>query len=192
MNAKIITLTNESGAPVAPRTSAAAVFTESGESVQEALNSIGQSGGGGGIAELPGTLTYWSESESAEFGDISTPADTVKMASGKTLESVLAGCWIEFADKDGNPTTEPYIHWYAPAPEVVLISFTVEGTSYQAEEGMTWAEWIESDYNTSSSIINSEGSVKTTTGSYVTYNGSGIPVSDAIVADGAYGQIRFP
>ena len=28
------------------------------------------------------------------------------------------------------------------------ISFTIEGTSYQAEEGMTWKEWINSDYNT--------------------------------------------
>ena len=28
-----------------------------------------------------------------------------------------------------------------------LISFTVAGKSYQAEEGMTWAEWVDSDYN---------------------------------------------
>ena len=28
-----------------------------------------------------------------------------------------------------------------------LISFTVAGTSYQAEEGMTWAEWVDSEYN---------------------------------------------
>lgn len=29
-----------------------------------------------------------------------------------------------------------------------LISFTIDGTIYQAEEGMTWGEWCESDYNT--------------------------------------------
>ena len=28
-----------------------------------------------------------------------------------------------------------------------LINFTIDGTSYQAEEGMTWAEWVVSDYN---------------------------------------------
>lgn len=33
-----------------------------------------------------------------------------------------------------------------------LISFTIGGTSYQAEEGMTWAEWVESNYNTSTDI----------------------------------------
>ena len=28
-----------------------------------------------------------------------------------------------------------------------LIHFTIAGTSYDAEEGMTWEEWFESDYN---------------------------------------------
>ena len=31
---------------------------------------------------------------------------------------------------------------------VELISFTIDGTSYQAESGMTWGEWCESSYNT--------------------------------------------
>lgn len=29
---------------------------------------------------------------------------------------------------------------------VSLISFTIAGTSYQAEEGMTWGDWIKSSY----------------------------------------------
>ena len=29
-----------------------------------------------------------------------------------------------------------------------LISFTIDGTSYQADECMTWAEWLDSSYNT--------------------------------------------
>lgn len=28
-----------------------------------------------------------------------------------------------------------------------LITFTIDGTEYQAEEGMTWGEWVESKYN---------------------------------------------
>ena len=31
--------------------------------------------------------------------------------------------------------------------DVPTISFTIEGVSYQAEPGMTWAEWVESAYN---------------------------------------------
>lgn len=29
------------------------------------------------------------------------------------LMAKLGGCWISFTDAEGNPTTEPYIHWYA-------------------------------------------------------------------------------
>lgn len=29
-----------------------------------------------------------------------------------------------------------------------LISFSIDGTSYQAEEGMTWEQWVASSYNT--------------------------------------------
>ena len=28
-----------------------------------------------------------------------------------------------------------------------LISFTIDGTQYQAEEGMTWEDWVNSEYN---------------------------------------------
>ena len=28
-----------------------------------------------------------------------------------------------------------------------LITFTIDGTEYQAEEGMTWGEWVDSEYN---------------------------------------------
>lgn len=29
------------------------------------------------------------------------------------LSDSLGGCWISFTDAEGNPTNEPYIHWYA-------------------------------------------------------------------------------
>lgn len=29
-----------------------------------------------------------------------------------------------------------------------LITFTIDGNEYQAEEGMTWEEWVDSEYNT--------------------------------------------
>ena len=29
----------------------------------------------------------------------------------------------------------------------IIISFTIEGNTYQAEEGMTWGEWVNSKYN---------------------------------------------
>lgn len=32
--------------------------------------------------------------------------------------------------------------------DVIMISFTIAGTTYQAESGMTWFEWVNSEYNT--------------------------------------------
>lgn len=54
---------------------------------------------------------------------------------------------------------------HPPPPPVTIISFTVKHesgtvTGYQAEEGMTWAEWINSSYNTDNYIIDTEGFVK--------------------------------
>ena len=51
---------------------------------------------------------------------------------------------------------------------VTLISFTIGASSYQAEEGMTWAEWVESSYNTDGFsigggfVFNSAGNVVAT------------------------------
>lgn len=35
-----------------------------------------------------------------------------------------------------------------PTPEIILINFTINGESYQAEEGMTWYNWCSTEYNT--------------------------------------------
>lgn len=34
-----------------------------------------------------------------------------------------------------------------------LINFTINGTSYQAEQGMTWQQWVNSSYNTGGYIV---------------------------------------
>lgn len=34
-----------------------------------------------------------------------------------------------------------------------LISFMIEGTTYQAVEGMTWGEWVESAFNTGNYFV---------------------------------------
>lgn len=41
-----------------------------------------------------------------------------------------------------------------PAP--TLITFTIDGEEYQAEEGMTWGEWVESEYNTDGFVTDPE------------------------------------
>lgn len=74
------------------------------------------------------------------------------------------------------------------------ITFTVAGTEYQAEDGMTWAEWCESDYNTQSAHIEFSGGTMTvywakysSSKFYAVSTTEGIVAeTDAIIADYAY------
>lgn len=39
----------------------------------------------------------------------------------------------------------------------VIISFSIEDFQFQAEEGMTWREWVNSEYNTDGACVYNEG-----------------------------------
>ena len=75
-----------------------------------------------------------------------------------------------------------------------LITFTYTGvgnTAYnlQAEEGMTWAEWCESEYNTTDIYIDSNGEVYDPEGKYhIVYSSefSVVKGTDIIIANGKY------
>jgi hypothetical protein len=71
-----------------------------------------------------------------------------------------------------------------------LITFTIDGTSYEAEDGMTWAEWVESDYNKrgctiggndGKSILESNSSIAITDTQPVR-----VLTTDTIISNGVY------
>ena len=69
-----------------------------------------------------------------------------------------------------------------------LINFTIDGTSYQAEEGMTWAQWVASGYNTGNKfeIQNQSIVVDTSSGNVVTYKGINESAASVIIDGGSY------
>ena len=70
-----------------------------------------------------------------------------------------------------------------------LISFTIDGTQYQADEGMTWEEWCNSDYNVNNYEYDEWGVYYNVGASYLMlfYSRGGIVgVSDIIIATHAY------
>lgn len=81
---------------------------------------------------------------------------------------------------------------YEKKSSTTIISFTIDSTTYQAEEGMTWAEWVDSAYNTDGFSISSNGFLVNATYDYV-----GIVICDysqaettTIISNQAY--IIFP
>ena len=93
-------------------------------------------------------MTEIYDTLSALFTDI---ADVIREKTGET-DSILAD---DFPDVIRERLQV--------IPQVTLISFTIAGTSYQAEEGMTWEQWVNSDYNTigatiqNNLVVNSKG-----------------------------------
>ena len=67
------------------------------------------------------------------------------------------------AYKNGSAYVLPYVSYIVDGAEVRfnpnaapanLIEFIVDGISYQAEEGMTWQDFVDSNYNDGYVIIN--------------------------------------
>ena len=122
-------------------------------------------------------------------GGAYAPGET--LAAGSNLSYTLAGQISANADLMSATQVASMVLTLERA--VTITSFTIAGTSYQAEEGMTWEEWCNSSYN-----IDSEFSVsglmciqKTSElgpGSLRVKTSSGIEVdpSDNIIADESY------
>ena len=71
-----------------------------------------------------------------------------------------------------------------------LITFSIAGTSYQAEEGMTAEEWVASSYNTDGClIVNYYGTLCLTTSNsrrVLRTDGSNVVSTDVLVSGDAY------
>lgn len=74
-----------------------------------------------------------------------------------------------------------------PIGGATLISFTIDPKAYQAEEGMTWAEWVESEYNTDGYINSGYRILSSDHNTMVTNeNYEGVTPTDVIIAGYTY------
>lgn len=73
-----------------------------------------------------------------------------------------------------------------------LITFTIEGTSYQSVPGMTWEEWVQSTYNTDNLWRVDQGNLVLRDGPYsgtfyiVQFSSEDVSPSDEIVSGRSY------
>lgn len=98
------------------------------------------------------------------------------------------------------PTDEEFIAWLKAnatkqsASTPTLISFTIGGTKYQAEEGMEWASWVGSAYNTHGYFMEGIAIYDSdyTRIYYQPYTSANITIygSDIILANGTYGTFQ--
>ena len=109
------------------------------------------------------------------FGSIYVPASLVD--AYKTATN-----WATYADRI---TAIP--------GSAVLINFTINGVSYQAEEDMTWDSWVNSSYNTGGFLANEEtDSITNSKGYEVLYNSTAFSPSTTIISETAYTLASSP
>jgi hypothetical protein len=87
---------------------------------------------------------------------------------------------------NGSNTNQLTVYNGAHHAEVSLISFTIEQTTYQAEEGMTWTQWCASSYNTDAFYV--DGQYVMSSGGTTVYSAATGPVSpsDIIGVNNSY------
>ena len=91
-----------------------------------------------------GTGSLWVNLTDAIFFCLDEYADILTAGESHTLVVQAIGDGDNYEDSDYSNEVEHVVEEEA----VTLISFTIDGTTYQAEEGMTYAEWVDSSYNT--------------------------------------------
>ena len=69
-----------------------------------------------------------------------------------------------------------------------MISFKINGTSYQAKAGMTWEEWVNSEYNTAGFTCNSYGYVVAYDGPVYLISGENVSSSMKVIGGYQYEQ----
>ena len=101
-------------------------------------------------ADLTVTYTYQSEKFMLKIGGAwHDVARVFKKANG---------IWVEQTDL-ANVVDQTKRLVNGGEIESSFIQFTINGTSYRAEKGMTWGEWCDSDYNTGMYSVMASGSI---------------------------------
>ena len=104
-------------------------------------------------AELTYTVTANGEAV-APGGEILTVNPTDSAAGTATITFDIDESAIKYAGTYTGSATFTIAVKDVPK---TIINFTIDGTSYQAEEGMTWAQWVLSDYNNGGFALDSYG-----------------------------------
>ena len=141
----------------------------------------------------------WFTANAKQLSTITYKNTVIALESGQTATLHLTGhemtedMVIEAVANKGIPEWDGSYAVAEAGPK--MINFTVAGASYQAEEGMTWGEWVDSEYNTDGfweHLLDGVYCVATREGSGtqyaygVAYNDAFVPIADLIVEGRAY------
>lgn len=153
-------------------------------------------------------ISFLEANGELQGGDV--PTDAVTIEYNNAVIATLTEGMVTLPCKDKRMRTNLVItmpefggedvpEWdgsYTVSGGVELISFTIDGDHYEAEEGMTWQEWVDSSYNTVGAEYHvAEGIPCVSIGpsssgirvmAVCDINSNVVPIANAIIADYTY------
>lgn len=101
---------------------------------------------------ISGNTVVWSDGTILQYNGVDVlPTDTIEVIGQYTTRSATPTLTFKHFYDAGTigSGTYKFRHYSQQEPSsATLINFTINGTAYQAEEGMTWQQWVNSSYNT--------------------------------------------
>lgn len=116
---------------------------------------------------------------------LSNIADAIRAKTGtnkKYLPSEMADAIYSISDSGASSVNDE-------GEDAVIISFSIEDHNFQAEEGMTWYEWVNSEYNDGACVYNEgEDTIRFIEYSLDVLSPSNVPIkgSDTIIPNYFY------
>ena len=150
------------------------------------------------IAQYEGeAVTHWTRSRTAGSSLVTGTAAAIKADGTCYNYQFTSSHYVRPAFTLPNTITlspEPNSDGYYELVQPALISFNIEGESFQAEEGMTWTEWVNSEYCVATGdivefLLPADSDTVMFTGDVVAivkYDGTPVSRSDVIIANAEY------
>lgn len=146
-------------------------------------------------SDIPGTQVYYFSGQpipsGATYGWQLEAYRTITITGGADATNSTLISWLQAEATFVSGDSFQPARLLPTIPPTTLISFTIGNTTYQAEDGMTWYEWVNSEYNSSSGITCSSTGDSVRAGSqfWVTMSADICYGNDTIVANYNY-EIR--
>lgn len=127
--------------------------------------------------------------------NVPTASAVEEVATASAMDALLVEANVGKYYKFTGTTDSNYTNGdlYLVEGGAVIINFTIDGTAYQAEQGMTWQQWVNSSYNTygctiEGSSVKGKGNNSSPTYIYLNQNSSLALVSstDSIIKNATY------
>lgn len=141
-----------------------------------------------GSQDITTNGTYDVTEKASVNVNVPTASAVEEVATASAMDALLVESNVGKYYKFTGTTDSNYTNGdlYLVEGGAVIINFTIDGTAYQAEEGMTWEQWCDSSYNTGDYTISNNMIYSPSNGNFIWYGNNHELSTNIIIANREY------